>query len=210
MPLGPSIKLSCFPNMVLEPRFRSPDAQLALNWIFFSNLCPDPIFASAAAAPLSGRRAYRFSACCMALRASSCAAGSPGLSCVCSTLSSAAGLRCSIVSKAHIEARLLPRIEGTHRRRCSQIDTDDKLSGGRPSRCGHTSAPGPGLRVNAPSVPAVDPIDATLRILLPATGALSTLLDLRYLVLVASGSNLVLATYFLLLRGAACCFPAAT
>ena len=31
-----------------------------------------------------------------------------------------------------------------------------------------------------------------------------------YLVLVASGSNLVLATYFLLLRGAACCFPAAT
>ena len=26
MPLGPSIKSSCFPNMVLEPRFRSPDA----------------------------------------------------------------------------------------------------------------------------------------------------------------------------------------
>ena len=26
MPLGPSIKISCFPNMVLEPRFRSPDA----------------------------------------------------------------------------------------------------------------------------------------------------------------------------------------
>ena len=26
MPLGPTIKISCFPNMVLEPRFRSPDA----------------------------------------------------------------------------------------------------------------------------------------------------------------------------------------
>ena len=26
MPFGPSIKISCFPNMVLEPRFRSPDA----------------------------------------------------------------------------------------------------------------------------------------------------------------------------------------
>ena len=26
MPLGPSINISCFPNMVLEPRFRSPDA----------------------------------------------------------------------------------------------------------------------------------------------------------------------------------------
>ena len=61
MPLGPSIKISCFPNMVLEPRFRSPDAATRpCDPLFFFSI--DLFFSgsiSSSMAPPAPRSAWR-------------------------------------------------------------------------------------------------------------------------------------------------------